>query len=68
MGRDVVPDTTVLANVDAPVVAVQPDAVGNATEGIRDKVLVVRYAPSAPPAAAAAGLLGVRSGITRTDP
>jgi hypothetical protein len=55
MGRDVVPDVTVLANVDAPVVTIQADAVGGATEDFRNKVLVVRYAPSASPAGPAAG-------------
>jgi peptidase M28-like protein len=49
MGRDVLPDNTVLANVDAPVVTAQPGALaGLALSG---KVLVLRYSP--PPAAAA---------------
>jgi len=50
MGRDVVPDTTVLANVDAPVVIIQADAIGGATADIKDKVLVVRYVPPPTPA------------------
>src|SRR5471030_724319 len=40
MGKDVIPDNTVLANVDAPVVTVAADAL--ATADITGKVLVVR--------------------------
>jgi Peptidase family M28 len=48
MGRDVVPDNTVRAEVDAPVVAAAADALtGVAVAG---KALVVRYTP-APPSA-----------------
>ena len=50
MGRDVLPDNTVLANVDAPVVVAQPDALAGLA--LAGKVLVMRYSP--PPAAAAA--------------
>jgi hypothetical protein len=51
MGRDVFPDATVLADVDAPVVT----ADGNALAGVdvKGKTLVVRYQP-APGATAAA--------------
>src|SRR5438128_10135744 len=34
MGRDVLPDNTVLANVDAPVVVVQPGAQADALAGL----------------------------------
>ncbi len=46
MGVDVVPDTTVVGNVDAPVTV----APGDSIEGlaIKDRVLVVRYAPAQP--------------------
>jgi len=46
MGLDVVPDNTVLANVDAPITI----APGDSIEGlaIKDRVLVVRYAPAQP--------------------
>ena len=58
MGRDVVPDNTVLANVDAPVVSTSMDLVEEAPAAfIKGKVLVVRYLPAAapPPAGPAAG-------------
>src|SRR3954469_14381453 len=44
MGRDVVADTVVIADVDAPVII----APGDSVEGLalKDRVLVVRYAPS----------------------
>jgi hypothetical protein len=48
MGRDVVPDSTVLANVDAPVVLAEADGVANAAAA--GKALVVRYAPPPTPA------------------
>src|SRR3954469_13047691 len=49
MGRDVVPDNTVLADVDAPVVVAQADALsGMALAG---KALVVKYVPPPAPAA-----------------
>src|ERR1041384_4802145 len=46
MGRDVVPDATVLAGIDAPVVIVAPDALTGLA--LKDRVLVVRYAPAKP--------------------
>jgi hypothetical protein len=49
MGRDVVPDMTVMANVDAPVVIAAADALAGLD--LAGKALVVRYAP--PPAAPA---------------
>jgi hypothetical protein len=49
MGRDVVPDNTVLANVDAPIVVAAADALAGLD--LAGKALVVRYAP--PPAAPA---------------
>ena len=47
MGHDVVPDNAVIARVDAPVTV----ASGDSLEGlaIKDRALVVRYAPSQPP-------------------
>src|SRR5213592_1052867 len=52
MGRDVLPDNTVLANVDAPIVVAQGDALAGLA--LAGKVLVTRYAP--PPAAAASSV------------
>jgi hypothetical protein len=45
MGRDVVTDAPVLANVDAPVVTAAADALTGID--IKDRVLVVRYVPPA---------------------
>jgi hypothetical protein len=47
MGRDVLPDSVVTAAVDAPVIVAASDSL----EGLplKDRVLVVRYAPAAPP-------------------
>src|SRR6187402_1968068 len=53
MGRDVVPDATVLANVEAPVTIASSDVLTGLT--IKDRVLVVRYAPVAPAAGPAPG-------------
>src|SRR6187402_1656094 len=46
MGRDVVPDNAVLASVDAPMTV----APGESLDGlaVKDRVLVVRYAPAQP--------------------
>jgi hypothetical protein len=44
VGRDVAPDNTVLARVDAPVVVAQPDALAGVD--VTGKALVVRYAPA----------------------
>ncbi len=49
MGRDVVPDNTVLADVDVPVVMATADALAGLT--LTGKALVVRYAPPPAPAA-----------------
>lgn len=49
MGRDVVPDNTVLADVDAPVVIAAADALAGLT--LAGKAVVVRYAPPPAPAA-----------------
>src|SRR5204862_8117821 len=48
MGRDVLPDNTVLANVDAPVVIVPSGGQADALAGLAlaGKVLVIRYAPA----------------------
>lgn len=51
MGRDVVPDNTVLAQVDAPIVIVTTETA--ATADVAGKTVVARYVPT-PPAAGAA--------------
>ena len=48
MGRDVVPDNTVLASVDAPVVIAAADALTGVD--VAGKTLVVRYVPPPAPA------------------
>jgi len=61
MGRDAVTDGTVLANVDAPVIVLAPDALVGAD--LKDKTLVVRYTPPVTPAAGpAAGRPGAEQG------
>jgi len=62
LGRDVVPDNTVVATVDAPVTV----AAGESLEGLalKDRVLVVRYAPAQP--ATGNALRGWLRGIQRT--
>ena len=56
MGRDVVPDNTVLANIDAQVALMDTNAIASAGAAIKDKVLVVRYTPpSTAPGGPAAG-------------
>ena len=75
MGRDVVTDATVLANIDAPVTIAPDDKV----EGLplKDRVLVVRYAPAQPPvpgtgpgsvAALRTWLRGLQRTITASGP
>ena len=72
MGRDVVPDNTVLADIDVPVVMAQADALAGLT--LTGKALIVRYAPPPAPAAtpnqaapnAASGLRTWLRGIQRT--
>jgi hypothetical protein len=49
MGRDVVPDNTVFADIDAPVVVAAADALAGVT--LTGKALVVRYVPPPTPAA-----------------
>ena len=51
MGRDVVPDAVVLAQVDAPTVTLSQEALAGGAD-LKDRVLMVRYVP-APPAAGA---------------
>jgi len=46
MGRDVVPDATLLANVDAPIVSASADALAAAQ--VDGRALVVRYPPARP--------------------
>ena len=64
MGRDVVPDATVLADVDAPVTIASSDVLTGLT--IKDRVLVVRYAPAAPAAGPAPGLRAWLRAIQKT--
>lgn len=72
MGRDVIPDNTVLASVDAPVVVATADALSGAA--LTGKTLVIRYAPPPTPATlpnqsnpnAASGLRTWIRGIQRT--
>ena len=72
MGRDVVPDNTVLANVDAPVVMASADALTGLD--VAGKALVMRYTPPPAPAAlpnqsnpnAQSGLRAWLRGIQRT--
>ena len=47
MGQDVLPDNTVVAKVDAPVTVVAGDTFDGVA--LKDRVLVVRYAPSQAP-------------------
>src|SRR5262249_54999258 len=51
MGRDVIPDATVLADVDAPVVSADGNALGGVA--VKGKALVVRFQPAAGAIAAA---------------
>jgi len=78
MGRDVITDNTVLANVDAPVVMAPAD--GLAGVQVAGKALVVRYVPPATPAPmpgqsspnAASGLRtwlrGIRQNVAAQNP
>lgn len=63
MGRDVLPDNTVAATVDAPVTV----ATGDRVEGLslKDRALVVRYAPPQPAAGNAPSLRAWLRGIQR---
>jgi len=47
MGRDVVPDATIVGNLDAPVTVADGDSVDGLA--LTDRVLVVRYAPAVQP-------------------
>lgn len=47
MGRDVLPDAVVAANLDAPVTVANPDKLDGLA--LKDRVLVVRYAPAEQP-------------------
>lgn len=47
MGRDIVPDGVVAANIDAPVTVADGDKVDGLA--LKDRVLVVRYAPAEQP-------------------
>ena len=61
MGRDVVPDAVVFAQVEAPAITVSQEALSSSGEtlaglGLKDRVLLIRYVPVAPsPDAAPAG-------------
>ncbi|HEX6322220.1 MAG TPA: M28 family peptidase [Vicinamibacterales bacterium] len=68
MGEDVVTDALVLAHVDAPAVVSTQESLAAGADavaklGLKDRALVVRYAPAPPaPGAAAAPAAGPRSG------
>src|SRR5215471_497629 len=47
MGRDVLPDATIVGTVDGPITVADGDAVDGLT--LKDRVLVVRYAPPEQP-------------------
>ena len=64
MGRDVVTDATVLANVDAPVVVGAADALGDLD--LKGRVLVVRYAPAPSATGQAPALRTWLRGIQKT--
>jgi hypothetical protein len=68
MGQDVLPDNTVVAKVDAPVTVVT----GETFEGValRDRALVVRYAPSQAPTGNAlrAWLRGIQRTASASGP
>jgi hypothetical protein len=66
MGRDVVPDATVLAHVDAPVTVVNPETVAGdaatlAGVDVKDRVAVIRYLPAPAPDAATPPAAGPRA-------
>ena len=66
MGRDVVPDATVLAHVDAPVTILNPETVAGegaqlAGVDLKDRVAVIRYLPAPPSDAAASPAAGPRA-------
>ena len=63
MGRDVLADNTVIASVDAPVTI----ATGDTVEGlaVKDRALVVRYAPAPPATGNPPGLRAWVRGIQR---
>ena len=68
LGRDVVPDAIVVAHVDAPTLVVSQEVLAGGADtvaalGLKDRALVVRYVPAAPPAGApAAPAAGPRAG------
>jgi hypothetical protein len=64
MGRDVVVDAPVLARVDAPVVEAAPDALTGLD--LKDRVLVVRYAPATGSGQQTPSLRNWIRGINRT--
>jgi len=75
MGRDVLPDATVVASVDAPITVAEGDAVDGLA--LKDRVLVVRYAPAEQPvqdatprtvAAMRVWLRAIQQKVTATGP
>ncbi len=63
MGRDVVPDNPVLADVDAPVVTASADALTGLA--ITGKALVLRYAP---PSGLRAWMRGIQRAVASQNP
>ena len=68
MGRDVVPDAVVAASVDAPVTVATGDSVDGLA--VKDRVLVVRYAPAQAPSGNAlrTWLRGLQRSATAAGP
>jgi hypothetical protein len=64
MGRDVLPYSVVLANVDAPVVAAAADAIAGVA--VAGKALVVRYAPAPSAAGQTTALRGWLAAVQRS--
>lgn len=64
MGRDVLTDTVVAADIDAPVTVAAGDSLDGLT--LKDRVLVVRYAPQPPAAGNVPALRAWLRGIQRT--
>jgi hypothetical protein len=70
MGSDVVPDSVVVAQVDAPVTLAPDSLEGLTTLPLKDRVLVVRYLPEQPPAGNAlrAWMRGLQRTVANSAP
>jgi hypothetical protein len=68
MGRDVIPDAPIVANVDAPVVVVAAEAIaaGGAALDVKGRTLVVRYVPAQPASGGGAVLRAWLRGVQKT--